>query len=85
MAKELKEPYKSIAGVDLTGKTVLLSAKCYRGTEAERLFKCEGGFGCSPITMGRAVFGAWVSDGSKDRVERYEIVGYLPEEEAANG
>jgi hypothetical protein len=62
-----------IEGVDLKGKTVVLSPKHYKGDEAARTFKCDGGFGCNPHTTGSAVFGEFVSDGERARVERWQI------------
>ena len=58
---------------DLQGKYVVISSKYYKGDIAERVFFCKGGFGCSPYTMGRAVMGNFVFDGSSSRVESYEI------------
>jgi len=66
-------PKNTISGVDLTGKVVVLRAECYRGPDTERVFKCKGGFGCSPITIGTAVYGHFVFDGEETRVERYEV------------
>jgi hypothetical protein len=63
---------KSIKGVDLTGKTVILSPKYYHGDEGKRTFICKDGFGCSPTARGTAVYGTF-SDGKEGRVERYEI------------
>ena len=64
---------------DLHGKTVLLSSEFYRGSERQRLFRCEDGFGCSPFCHGQAVIGTFVSDGEKARVERWQIEGVVEE------
>lgn len=49
-----------------------------------QLFLAEGGFGCDPNKMGTAVFGQFLIDGEKTRIERYDFLGildkkYLPE------
>ena len=59
--------------IDLVGKTVILSSKYYKGTEEDRKFKCEGGFGCSNVTSGTAVFGYFVKDNEKTRIDGYEV------------
>lgn len=59
--------------IDLKGKVVVLSSKYYHGTEDQRTFKCEHGFGIAPFTRGQAVFGYFISDGRRARVEGYEI------------
>lgn len=58
---------------ELTGKTVVLSSRYYRGDEAARTFRCESGFGCSSFTRGSAIYGRFVQDGEKARVEGGEI------------
>jgi len=58
---------------DLTGKKVVLSAKYYKGTDEDRTFFCESGFGCKPYTNGRGVYGYFVKDGEEHRAEGYEI------------
>ena len=40
----------------------------------ERVFVCNGeGFGCSPETIGTAVFGRWLDGSGKDRIEGIHI------------
>jgi hypothetical protein len=63
-----------IHGVTLVGKVVVLKPECYKGDDKARLFKCEDGFGCHPQCVGTAVFGHFLSDGERARVERYEIL-----------
>lgn len=58
---------------ELEGRIVILSPECYKGDEEARKFKCLGGFGCHSFTMGSAVYGEFLSDGEKVRVEGYEI------------
>jgi hypothetical protein len=69
-------------GQNLKGKLVVLSAEHYLGDEPARLFRCEDGFGCTPGLHGQAVFGVFMADGEKCRVERYEIEGVVAEEPA---
>ena len=72
----------SIEGQDLTNKHVVLMEKYFRGaTDIRRVFRCEGGFGCSPNTIGRAVFGALIYSGNKFRVNREEVGRFATEEE----
>ena len=72
----------SITGVDLVGKTVVLReayfAPAYRNVD--RRFVCNGGFGCSPTKMGRAVFGTFLADGEEARIDRGDILCLAPEE-----
>jgi len=64
---------QSIAGQNLTDKHVILMQKYFNGDNFRRVFKCQGGFGCHPDTMGSAVFGTLISNGTSFRTERYEI------------
>jgi len=60
----------------LTDKTVLVKADSmaeeYRTIEC-RLFRVVGGFGAQPFTSSRTVFGAFVFDGSEDRLDGYDV------------
>ncbi len=38
-----------------------------------RVFRADGGFGCSPSAIGTAVMGEHVRDGERARWERYDI------------
>ena len=67
-------------GMDLEGKTVILSPEYCKGDEEARKFKCEGGFGCHNFTIGRAIYGYFVLDGERCRVEGY-MVEKLAEED----
>lgn len=71
----------SVRGQDLTNKYVVLMDKYYRGDEVRRVFKCEGGFGCSPDTIGSAVMGTMIYSGEKFRAERFEVGRMATEEE----
>jgi len=66
-------PLEDPQGHDLTGKVVVLSREYYKGDQEARRFHCQGGFGCKSHTHGNGVFGQFMSDGERCRVERYEI------------
>lgn len=61
--------------MELEGKYVILKGGKggYKGTEIERVFLCEGGFGCSSGTIGSAIYGKFVFDGEECRIEGYEV------------
>lgn len=67
----------STCGKDLTGRVVIVKGFA----DPCGLFKCLGGFGCEPDKAGNAVFGTWLSDGSSDRIERYQCVRFATDEE----
>lgn len=63
---------------DITGRFVLLAKGWFRDLDQaedvrERVFLAQGGFGCKPWTMGNAVFGEFVVDGERVRVEGYDL------------
>jgi len=60
--------------LELEGLVVILSPEYYEGNEEERKFKCNGGYGCSSITRGGAIFGEFLSDGESARVEGHEVL-----------
>lgn len=53
------------------GTIVVLKKKLYN--IADRRFVAESGFGMSNVTVGSAIYGVWVQDGSTARIEGYEI------------
>jgi len=68
---------EKISGVNLEGKTVVIR-KSALGTawqEGDRRFKADGGFGCNPAATGRAVFGVFVCDGERARIDRDDVEG----------
>ena len=59
---------------NLEGKYVVLKRSYYKGDDPiERVFLCEGGFGCKSYTMGSAVSGMFIIDRERARVEGYEV------------
>ena len=64
--------------IDLAGKTVILSSKLYKGTDEERRFLCKAGFGCRPGTSGTAIFGEFLSDGEKCRINGSDVERLAP-------
>lgn len=62
----------------LEGRFVLLREDWFKdqvmaADGRERVFLASGGFGCSPHTMGNAVYGEFVVDGEECRVEGYNL------------
>ena len=47
----------------------------------QRLFRVEGGFGASPHTMGTALYGQFLADGEKCRMEGDDVERLAAEEE----
>lgn len=48
---------------------------------AKRVFKCSGGNGLYPFTMGSAVFGNWIFDSEYDRLERQFVQRFATDQE----
>lgn len=72
-----KEIGPSIQGLDLDGKTLILDPNVLQKAFQTRdncLWKATGGFGCSPSSMGRAVFAENVKDGRMARWNRGDFV-----------
>ena len=68
-------------GQEIKGKHVVLKNKYYKGDTIERVFLCEGGFGCSSFTLGGAVIGTFIFDESHYRVGGDEVERFATEEE----
>ena len=66
---------------NLTGTFVVLKSPLYKGNEIERVFFCEGGFGVSSFTSGKAVYGHFVFDGEKCRIDGYNIERFAKDNE----
>jgi hypothetical protein len=68
--------------VDLTGRLVLLREDAMRPefrARDERLFRVSGGFGAVPYTIGTALFGTFVKDGTADRMDGYDVEALVDE------
>lgn len=65
---------------DYTGKLLVIRADVLKEecrTPENQLFLASGGFGCSPDSSGRKVFGQFLSDGEKTHFYRSDFVGIL--------
>jgi hypothetical protein len=69
--------------IELEGKVVILDKKYFKGSDIERAFLCEDGFGCSSFTRGNAIIGKFLIDGEKCRVEGYQVKRIATKEEIA--
>lgn len=69
-------------GADLKGRVVALRADIlmpeYRAA-SHQLFLAQGGFGCSPDSRGRSVFGVNLYSGEQERWNRADILGVVAE------
>lgn len=72
----MSENELSIDGVDLEGRHVVIAPK-HMGERYQditwRVVLAKGGFGCSPNTIGKALFIEHVRDGDQARYERYYV------------
>jgi hypothetical protein len=74
---------------DIEGKHVILMESWFKDPAVaadvrERVFLAEGGFGCSPHTMGNAVTGQFIVEGPETyRVEGYHIERFATDIEIA--
>jgi len=64
--------------MDLTGKVIIVASEYLAPgrpnlPEEQRRFLCKEGFGCRAFTLGYAIFGTWLDDGSEDRIEGYMV------------
>lgn len=69
--------------LDYTNKIMVLrpdSLKDEYKTPKDQLIYCEGGFGCSPTSSGRKVYGRFLSDGEKCQYDRSDFIGELKAE-----
>lgn len=68
--------------LDFTGKVMVLSPDTLKEScwdPRNQLWLAEGGFGCSPTSMGRAVYAACLGDGERTRWDRSDFIGVLDE------
>lgn len=71
---------------NIQNRYVILKKKHYKGEkDIERMFYCEGGFGCSKNTMGTAVFGHFIIDGETCRVDGTSIKRFATDKEIEKG
>ncbi len=78
MANALKE--------DLTGRVVIIDAEHMKpefSTPELRAFRVSGGFGASSFTTGNAIFGEFLSDGERCRMEGWMVDRFATDEEIA--
>ena len=68
---------------DLEDKTVLLKQEYFHESykNTDNLFRCTAGFGCSSRARGRAIFGYFLSDGEKAKIDRYNVESIVDEDE----
>lgn len=69
--------------MDYTGKILVLDPYVLKDeykTSDNQLFLAETGFGCSPNSRGRKVFGRFLNDGEKTHYYREEFLGALKPE-----
>lgn len=68
---------------DYTGKVLVMSSDTLREgcwDPRNQLWLAEGGFGCSPTSLGQAVFAVCLSDGERTRWNRTDFTGVLDEQ-----
>jgi hypothetical protein len=61
---------------DIDGAVVVLKAEHLKpelGAVEQRMFRVTGGFGAKPFTMGNAIFGEFLIDGEKCRMEGWMV------------
>ena len=81
----MKIKSQPITDVDLTDKVVVLKENVLQAhyrTIGNRLHRATGGFGCSPNTIGRAVFANCLGDGKDERWDRGDFEGWITDDEA---
>lgn len=73
--------------LDYTGRIIVLKPEILKDTfktPEDQLFLAKSGFGCSPDSSGRKVFGQFLNDGEETHFYREDFIGvikdeYLPE------
>lgn len=69
--------------IDYKDKVVVLNPNMLKDeykTPDDQLFWAKGGFGCSPNSRGRKVFGEFLKDGADTHFYREDIIGVLKDE-----
>lgn len=69
--------------MNLEGQVVIFKKKYMTVPPLDHPFRVEGGFGASPSTIGRALFGTFLSDGEEARMEGFMVERLATEEEIA--
>jgi hypothetical protein len=59
--------------INLTGKVVIFRQSALSVPAEKHPYRVDGGFGASPNTMGRALWGEFLSDGEECRMEGYMV------------
>ena len=68
----------------LEGRVVIIGAEhlvSRLNTPDLRAFRVSGGFGASPVTSGSAIFGEFLFDGEKCRMEGWMVERFATEDE----
>ena len=68
---------KNVQGRVLIMKPSTLKECCW--SPQDQLWLAEGGFGCAPISGGRAIYATCLGDGEKTRWNREDFIGVLDE------
>lgn len=69
--------------IDYTGKVVVLKPTVLKDkckTPENQLFLAKGGFGCSPNSSGRKIFGKFLKDGEETHFYRQDFLGVIKDE-----
>ena len=69
--------------IDYTGKVLVVDPSILKDaykTSGDQLFLAKSGFGCSPNSRGRKVFGEFLKDGEKTHYMRSDFLGAIKEE-----
>lgn len=67
--------------IDLTDQVVIFKQKYLSVPALDHPFRVDGGFGAQPDTIGRAMFGEFLSDGERARMEGFMVERLATEEE----
>ena len=69
---------ESIIGAELAGRILVFRPSSLKEEyqQLDRRFRADGGFGCNPSAIGRAVYGTALLDGEKARWDRDDFMGF---------
>ncbi len=68
---------------DYTNKILIIKPSWFKPeyrSPKNQLFLAECGFGCDPSKMGTAVYGQFLIDGERTRIERFDFLGIIADE-----